>query len=303
MNVLVAGGTGFIGRGLCAAIVEEGHDVTAMARTPDASDLPDGVDAIEGDVTEPATLEGKLNGFDVVINLVDLSPLFKTPRSITHEKVQVQGTANLLEEATSAGVSRYVHMSNIGADIDAPTEQLRSKGRSEQLVKASDLDWTIFRASVVFGDGDEFTFFSRWVSHPPMMNRLMWPYITGLPGGGKSKFQPIWREDLVAMIAESLDSDEHVGQLYELGGPEVLTLAEIVRLVHEAEGKPARLFPIPMAVAKAGLYLGEYIPGFPLGANQARGLEVDNVTSQNDIDVFGRTVDDLKTFAEYLGVQ
>jgi len=241
MKVLVAGGTGFIGRGLCAAIADEGHEVTAMARTPDTSELPAGVDAIAGDVTEPTSLEGKLDGFDMVVNLVDLSPLFKTPRSTSHEEVQVQGTEHLLAEATSAGVSRYVHMSNIGADIDAPTDQLRAKGRSEQLVKGSELDWTIFRASVVFGDGDEITFFSRWVSHPPMMGRLMWPYITGLPGGGKSKFQPIWREDLVAMMAESLDSDEHVGVIYELGGPEVVTLAEIVRLVHEAEGKPARL--------------------------------------------------------------
>lgn len=302
MNVLIAGGTGFIGRALCEAVDERGHDVTAMARTPDASVLPEGVDVVTGDVTDPATLEGTLDGYEVVINLVDLSPLFKPPRSTSHEEVQVKGTRNLLAEAEHAGVERYVQMSNIGADPEAPTDQLRSKGISEGLVQESDLDWTIFRASVVFGEGDEFTFFSRYVSFPPFVNRLMWPYLTGLPGGGKSKFQPIWREDLVAMIAESLDSDEHVGKVYELGGPEVFTLAEIVRLVHRAEGKPARLFPVPSVIAKAGLYTGEYIPGFPLGANQARALDVDNVASRNDIDVFGRTVDDLRTFSAYLGL-
>lgn len=302
MHVLVAGGTGFIGRALCRAFDERDHDVTAMSRSADASSLPEEVDAVAGDVTDPDTLEGRFDDVDVVVNLVDLSPLWKTPRSTSYDEVHRQGTEHLIEAATDADVDRFLQMSALDADPEAPTAQLRAKGVAEQAVTASDLDWTIIRPSVVFGDGDEIVPFSRWLSFPPMLDVLAWPYLTGLPSGGSTRFQPIWREDLVAMLAESVEDERHVGQVYELGGPEVLTLAEIVRLIHRAEGKPARLFPIPMAIVKAGLNAGEHVPGFPLGSEQARGLDIDNVVERNDIDAFGRDIDDLTTLAAYLGV-
>lgn len=302
MRVLVPGGNGFIGAALCVALDRRGHDVTALARSPDDAELPPGVATVEGDVTDPATLEKPVTNTDAVINLVSLSPLFKPPRGLSHDLVHRQGTEHLLAACEAASVDRFVQMSGLGADPASKNAYLRAKGHAEDSTMASDLDWTVLRPSVVFGDDAEILAFARWISFPPMTTNLTWPYLTALPGGGRSKFQPIWREDLVELMADILEDDAHVGQAYELGGPEVYTLAEIVRMVHRAANKPARLTSIPLPLARTALRLGEHVPGFPLGADQAMSLDFDNIPASNDIDAFDHDIDDLRTLPAYLGL-
>jgi len=294
MNVLVAGGSGFIGRHLCSELLERGHDVTALARDPDPSDLPDGVETAMGDVTAYDSIEPAFEGQDVAYNLVSLSPLFKPAGGDEmHDEVHRGGTEHCLRAAAEHGVDRFVQMSALGADPAGDTHYIRAKGRAETLVRDTDLDWTIVRPSVVFGDGGEFVPFTR---------KLTPPVLAPLPGGGKTRFQPIHVGDLVPMLVDVLEDDSHVGETYELAGPEVLTLADVAKLARRARGQSVHVLPVPMALAGVGLTIAGSIPGFPMGADQYRSLQFDNTTDDNDVDAFDVTPAELTTLAEYLGV-
>jgi len=128
MNVLVAGGTGFIGQNLCEKLVERGHDVTALAREPDPADLPDGVGTAMGDVTAYDSIVDAFDGQDAVFNLVALSPLFE-PRggNEMHERVHLGGTEHCIQAAEEQGVDRFIQLSALDADPDAKTHYLRAK--------------------------------------------------------------------------------------------------------------------------------------------------------------------------------
>lgn len=292
MEILVAGGTGFIGTNLCRELAERGHDVTALARDPDEADLPEGVDAVVGDVTAIDSLSEPVQGQDAVVNLVSLSPLFKPKGGDEmHEKVHLGGTRNLVDAANAAGVDRFLQMSALGADPDGPTGYIRAKGRAEAVVRESSLGWTIMRPSVVFGEGGEFV---------PFTKLLAPPYLTPLPGGGKTRFQPIYVEDLMPILAEAVEGDEHVEQTYEIGGPEELTLAAVARIAHGADGRSVNVLPVPMAMAKVGLSIMDAIPGIPMGRDQYRSLQFDNTTDHNDVDAFGVNESDLTTLSTYL---
>ncbi|MEF8814335.1 MAG: complex I NDUFA9 subunit family protein [Halovenus sp.] len=293
MNILVAGGTGFIGQSLCDALHEAGHDVTALARSP-GGEVPEGVDTAVGDVTAYDSIEGAFEGRDAVYNLVALSPLFEpSGGNEMHDRVHRRGTKHCVDAAEKHGVSRFVQLSALGADPDGSTHYLRAKGRAEEIVRESSLDWTIFRPSVVFGDGSEFLSFTR---------KLTPPGIAPLPGGGETRFQPIYVEDFVGMLVEALEP-EHVGETYEIGGPETLTLAEVAKLARRAQGQSVRVVPVPMAIAGVGLKLGGLVPGFPMGGDQYRSLQLDNTTPDNDIDAFGLEAAELTRLATYLGVE
>jgi NADH dehydrogenase len=325
MNVLVVGGTGFVGTHLCRELAERGHHVTALSRSPDEADIHPKVDPVAGDATAYDSIEGAFEGQDAVVFLVALSPLFKPKGGYErHYDVHLGGTENTVRAAEEHGVEKYVQMSALGANPNADTAYIRSKGEADRVVRDSDLDWTIFQPSVVFGEGDEFVGFTK---------RLAPPYFTPLPGGGKSKFQPVWVGDLVEMLAMAVEgtvpeeetdeeddedaptpairrvggtepesTDPHVGQVYEIGGPDVWTLAEVARLAHAADGKPVNVYSIPMSLAGIGLKLLGNVPGAPMGGDQYRSLQFDNVTEDNAVDVFGFEASDLTTLPEYLGV-
>jgi len=292
MDVLVTGGTGFIGEALCRELDDRGHDVTALSRSPGDADLPPDVEPVAGDVTEYASIADAFEEHDAVYNLVALSPLYKTRGERTHERVHLGGTKNAVRAAEEGGVSRFVQMSALDADPRGPTAYLRAKGNAESAVRESDLEWTIFRPSVVFGDGGEFVGFTK---------KLTTPHVTALPGGGKTRFQPIHCGDMVRILANGL-TGEHAGETYEIGGPETLTLAEVTKLAYRAEGSSVTILPVPMSLASVGLTLAGPLPFVPFGPDQARSLRLDNTTADNDIGAFGLDRDDLTTLREYLGV-
>jgi NADH dehydrogenase len=290
MNVLVAGGTGFIGQYLCERLLERGQEVTVLARSPDESVLPDGVDTVRGDVTAYDSIVDAFEGRDVVYNLVALSPLFEPKGgNEMHERVHLGGTENCVRASTEAGVDHFVQLSALGADPAGDTHYIRSKGRAENVVTESALDWTIFRPSVVFGDGGQFLSFTK---------KLTPPVVAPLPGGGSTRFQPIYVEDMASILAETIEDDQHLNETYEIGGPEQLTLAELAKLVRES----VTVLPVPMGLAEVGLSIAGAIPGFPMGRDQYRSLQFDNTTADNDVDAFGYATSDLVTVGEYLGV-
>jgi NADH dehydrogenase len=292
MNVLVAGGTGFIGTNLVSELDDRDHDVTVLARNPDEADLSEEVGSVRGDVTAYDSIQKAFEEQDVVVNLVSLSPLFKPSGGKSHEEVHLGGTRNVVRAAEDHGVRKIVQMSALGADPDGPTEYIRAKGQAEQVVGDSELASTIFRPSVVFGDGGEFVSFTK---------KLTTPYVTALPGGGRTPFQPIWVGDLAPMLADGVDED-HDGEAYEIGGQTVLTLADVTRLAYRAEGKSVTVLPLPMAFAKLGMTAADPIPLVPFGSDQYRSLKFDNRVARNDVEAFDVEEDDLTTLEEYLGV-
>ncbi len=294
MEILVAGGTGFIGTNLCAELAERGHEVTALSRSPGSGGLPDGIDLAMGDVSAYDSIADTVAGHDAVVNLVALSPLFKPRGGKSHEDVHLGGTENLVRAAEAGDVDRFLQLSALGADPDGATAYIRAKGKAETVVRSSGLEWTIVRPSVVFGDGGEFVEFTK---------ALTTPYVTGLPGGGKTRFQPIWVGDLAPMLADALEDEAHAGGTYELGGPEVLTLGDVTELAYAAEGKDVRIVPIPMGLAKVGLSAIGPVPFLPFGPDQARSLAFDNTVDDNDVTAFGRDPADLTTLPSYLGLE
>ena len=300
MDVLVAGGSGFLGQHLCAELDERGHDVTALSRDPDPADLPDGVETAMGDVTAYDSIVDAFEGRDAVVNLVALSPLFEPKGgNEMHDRVHRGGTENCVRAAEEHGVERFVQLSALGADPDGPTHYIRAKGRAEELVAESTLDWVTFRPSVVFGEGGEFVSFTKRLKKLFAPGLPLYP----LPGGGtKTRFQPVWVGDLVPMLADAIEEDDHVGETYEIGGPEVLTLREITEMVYDSEGKSVKIVGLPMGLAGVGLKTLSVVPGFPMGGDQYRSLNFDNTTDDNDVDAFGRDTGDLMTLGAYLGV-
>lgn len=338
MNVLVTGGTGFVGSYLCDELAERGNEVTALARHPEEAEFERDVETVEGDVTDYDSIEGHFAGQDAVVQLVALSPLFEPSGGAeAHYEVHVGGTENAVRAAEEHGVERFVQQSALGADPDGDTAYIRAKGEAEAVVEDSSLDRIVFRPSIIFGEGDEFTGFTRLAAPP---------YLTPLPGGGSTRFQPIFVEEFVAMQADAVEGrvtgpsadegdgaadegdgvadngeaatddddqadgddpagradDPHVGETYEIGGPEVLTLADVARLAWAAKGRPVNVIPVPMALARAGLTLLGAVPGAPMGADQYRGLEFDNTTRNNAVEAFGWREADLTTYATYLDV-
>lgn len=292
MQVLVAGGNGFIGVNLVDELLDRNHDVTVLARNPDAAALPAAVETVSGDVTAYDSIESALDGQDVVVNLVALSPLFKPKGgNEMHDEVHRHGTENLVRAAEEHDVDRFVQMSALGADPDGPTAYIRAKGQAETHVMESELDWVIVRPSVVFGEGGEFVSFTK---------KLAPPYVSPLPGGGKTSFQPIWVGDLVPMLADAVEDDDHVGEIYELGGPDVLTLADVAKLAHGADGRSVTVLPVPMSLAGIGLSVAGSIPGFPMGADQYRSLKFDNTTDENAVSAFDTDEADLTSLRAHL---
>lgn len=285
MEVLVAGGSGFVGRALSRVLEARGHAVTAASRSPDVDELPAGVSTDVLDVTDPP-LDDVVEGHDAVVNLVAL-PSHVQPRARSHDAVHLGGTRNLLAAGERNGVQCFLQLSGLGVDSGVETAYFRAKRRAEAAVRDADLEWVIYRPSVVFGDGCAFV---------PFVERVVPPVVAPLPGGGRMRLQPIWVGDLAPMLADGVDGDRHAGSVYELGGPEVLTLAEIVQRVVGDR----LVVPVPMRLAAFGATVAERLPGVPVGRDQYRVLAHDNVVAENDVAAFGVEPGNLTTLGAYL---
>jgi NADH dehydrogenase len=240
---------------------------------------------VEADVTRPATLQPALAGASAVIHTVAIAI---EKGGATYEAINYQGTANMVEAAKAAGVRRFINMSQLGASSDLPYRFLASKGRAQEYVAASGLAWSAFRPSVIWGPEDEFAnTFARLAPITP----LIFPII----GDENAKFQPVWVEDVVTCFVKALEDETTVGQEYELGGPEVLTLEEIERRTLQAIGARRKMIRFPMPLLRVIVTLMEkLLPNPPVTRSLLELLAVKNVTEENAI---GRFVPDPRPFS------
>ena len=274
-NLLLLGGSGFVGRATCAELVEHagGGGLTLAVPTRRARNarplrhLP-GMEIIETDVgRDDAALAGLVAGRDAVVNLV----------AILHgdagrfEQVHVELPRRLARACRDAGVRRLVHVSALGVGPDSPSLYLRSKTAGEAVLREAGLDLTLLRPSVIFGAEDRLT--NLFAS----LQRLL-PL---LPlGGAGARFQPVWVCDVARAIVQCLHRPDTIGQTYECTGPQVLTLAELVRLAGRHAGCARPVLPLPGPLASLQALAMELLPGEPLmSRDNLRSLQVPNVAT------------------------
>ena len=280
--IVVTGASGYVGSHVVRRLVEMGKPVRALIRSRQRAEKEGRlagltVEWVEGDVTRPETLPPAMAGATAVVHTVAIA-IEKGGR--TYEEVNYQGTVNVVEAAKAAGVRRFINVSQLGASSRLPYRFLASKGKAQEYVAASGLDWTAFRPSVIWGPEDEFAnTFARLI-------RLT-PFIFPIVGDGQAKFQPVWVEDVVACIVKALDDPGTIGQEYELGGPEVLTLEEIERRTLRALGAKRLLVRFPLPLIRLAVALMEaLLPAPPVTRSLLELLAVNNVTTQNAVQRF-----------------
>ncbi|MBI5102496.1 MAG: complex I NDUFA9 subunit family protein [Nitrospirae bacterium] len=267
--IFIAGASGFAGGHLTEHLLKSGREIKVLLRSsPEAKFLREGVRIIRGDITKPETLKGALSSDDLVVHLVGI---IEEKGGSTFQKVHVEGTRNLLDEARSAGVRHFFYQSALGADINSWSGYLRTKAAAEEMVKESGLRYTIFRPSLIIGPWDGFT--------KMIVGMLKVSPVLPIPGDGMAKFQPIYVNDWLKCIEKVIDHPELYQSVYELGGPEHIPYHELVGLIAEVSGHKRPELNIPMGLMKFGAaLLGGLTSSPPVTSDQLRLLEQDNVT-------------------------
>lgn len=276
-NVLLVGGSGFVGGWIANRLSERGVRVTIPSRrrekTRRLTTLPM-VSMVQADVNDQQVLAGLIEGHDAVINLVGIlhDSDSRLPYGKGFASAHVDLPGKIVAAMRHAGVRRLVHMSALKAAIDGPSEYLRSKGDGEAIVRGamSDLQVTIFRPSVIFGPDDAFlNMFARLIRLFPVLPL----------GGGSASFQPVHVGDVADAFVDCLQRPGTIGQTYELCGPKVYTLRELVEYTARLVGKSPKIIDLGTggwAYLQAGvLWL---LPNPPLSPDNLRSMEVDSVT-------------------------
>ena len=280
--ILITGTSGYIGSHLTRRLAQQGKPVRGLVRDRQKAISEEritglGIEWVDGDVTQPDSLLQAMEGVTAVIHLVAIAI---EKGSGSYEKVIYQGTVNMVEAAKKTGVRRFINMSQLGAASSLPYRFLASKGKAQEYVAASGLDWTAFRPSVVWGPEDEFAnTFARLVPITP----LIFPIV----GGKEARFEPVWVEDVATCFEKALDDEETIGKEYELGGPEILTLEEIERRTLRAMEARRLMVRFPMPVLRVVVSLMErLLPNPPVTRSLLELLAVSNVTQNNAISRF-----------------
>jgi len=267
-NILVLGGSGFIGRYVVNLLVARGCRVLVPSRRRERARhlilLPT-CDVVDADVYDDATLERLVAGQHAAINLIGTLHGDRAAFTRTHTELP----RRLIAACARHRVRRLAHMSALGADENGPSLYQRSKGAGEALARASTQNCTIFQPSVVFGREDRFlNLFAMLAKFAPL-----------LPiGGADAKFQPVWVEDVARAIVNAIDNEATYGKTYELAGPKIYTLRELVRFAAVASGHPRPVLALPERFARWQARLIELAPGEPLlSRDNLDSMKRDNV--------------------------
>ncbi|MDB5085093.1 MAG: Nucleoside-diphosphate sugar epimerase [Bacilli bacterium] len=284
MRVFLTGASGFVGSSVLTHLIRSHHEVTCLIRPGSEKKLPvfpsDRVNLVYGNLTKQEDWQTQLTGCGAVIHLVGI--IRDQPKSgISFETIHVEGTRNMLAAATSAGVNRFIHMSALGARAGAPSRYHDTKGRADDLVKASGLDWTLFKPSIIFGPKDEFVnMLAGLIQKAPF---------APVPGNGLYKLQPVGLQNIADGFVRSLTNDSTIHQVYEVGGPRAYTYNRMLDIIGEAIGKKkVRKLHIPIPLMKPVAKIGEQFPSFPLTTAQLLMLLEGSTCDPSD---FYRTLD------------
>ena len=277
-TICVLGGTGFVGTELITRLVREGYWVRVPTRSPGHGQhlrVLSTVELVTASVHDPRTLGQLLAGMDVISNLIGI--LNESGRT-TFQSVHTDLAAKLLAAARAAKVRRLLQMSAAGADRErGPSRYLRSKGEAEALIRAAagHFDFTIFRPSVIFGPRDSLT--NRFAA------------LLRLPGGflplarSQARFAPVYVGDVADAFVRALDDRATFGETYELCGPEILTLEQLVRITAAVAQLPCRILRLPDALGRLQAAALGLLPGKPFSLDNFRSLTIDSICTQDGL--------------------
>jgi NADH dehydrogenase len=300
--VTVFGGSGFLGRSVVRALARRDYRIRVAVRRPELAGFlqPLGkvgqIHAVQANLRYPASVEAAMRDSHVAINLVGI---LAEGGAQTFDAVQGKGAGTVAQAAAAVG-ARVVHVSAIGADENSPARYARAKAAGEKAVLAATPSATILRPSTIFGPEDQFT--NRFAA----LGRIspMLPLI----GGGLTKMQPVYVGDVATAVADTVDGKAKAGATYELGGPEVLTMREIMEIILATTYRDRMLVPLPFGLARLKAMFLQFAPGaLKLTPDQVELLRSDNIVSEAakaaglTLDGLGITADSLEAVApQYL---
>ncbi|HLG88267.1 MAG TPA: complex I NDUFA9 subunit family protein [Alphaproteobacteria bacterium] len=300
--VTVFGGSGFVGRNVVRALAKREYRIRVAVRRPELAGYlqPMGrvgqIHTVQANIRHQGSVEAAIRDAQVVVNLVGV---LAEGGAQTFEAVQAEGAGTIAKAAAAAG-AQMVHVSAIGADEKSESAYARSKAAGEKAVLAAVPSATIMRPSVVFGPEDQFT--NRFAA----LARIS-PFLP-LIGGGATKMQPVYVGDVANAVADAVDGKAKAGATYELGGPEILSMREIMETILEITDRDRMLVSLPFGLAKLQSLFLQFAPGtLKLTPDQVELLRHDNVVSQAAKDAgltlegLGITPDSLEAIApQYL---
>lgn len=267
MRILVTGGTGVVGRSTVTALVQRGHVVNLLSRRArrDAEQWPQGVHPFVGNVADTGTIAPAIDGCEVVLHL---TAIVDESGANTFERINVEGTRNVLRAAERAGAKRFIYVSSLGADTGrSPYHQ--SKRKAEALVRTFNGEWIVVRAGNVFGPGDE---------QISLLLRMMRTLPT-LPviGDGEQRFQPIWHEDLAELLSRVVERDDLHGKELEVAGGELTSQNDLINRLSKITGRDVPRIAVPELIASVGMRLASAVGvGLALNDSQLRMLSEGN---------------------------
>jgi NADH dehydrogenase len=286
-HVVVLGGSGFVGRHLVPRLLRGDNRVTVLTRRLDArvrAAVPREASLREGDVHDGGFLRACLSDADAVINLTGiLNERGDDGRGF--QRVFVDLLDTLIDAMRATGVRRLLQMSALRAG-EGDSHYLQARGRAEQRVRASGLDWTLLRAAVIAGPGDGlFCRFAGLLRFAPVLPIAR----------AEARFQPVWVGDVAEAYARALEQPATIGHRFDLAGPEVLTLREIVELTARALGRRRHVIALSDRLGRLQAEIGEHLPGKPISRDNLRSLQLDSVTDDNGLPKLGIAPTDVRT--------
>ena len=276
MRIFLTGATGFLGHHLLPALSAAGHDALAFTRyKPGCRELQllPRVTIQQADVFDDDALRAAMAGADAVVNMVGILNE-KGRKGHGFHRMHVELVEKLIAAAGDAGVRRFVHVSALGAGEGQSHYQV-SKGEGEARIRAAqDLDWTIFRPSIIFGAGD--AFFNRFAT----LLKLAPVLPLACP---EARLQPVWADDVAAAIVRALDDEVTCGRIYPLVGPQEYSLRELVRFTAETAGLRRRIIGLPDVLARLQAAVMDFVPGKPFSTDNYRSLQTPNTSAENGL--------------------
>jgi NADH dehydrogenase len=293
MRVIIAGGTGFLGRHVAGALVGAGHSVLLLARGTRPTLAGDGIEILRTDVATGALPLEAMRGSDALVNLIGIK---REQGTQTFERVHVESTRHLVEAAKVLGVRRLVHISVVCSRPDPGSAYHDTKWRGEELVRAAGLDDTILKPGVIYGPGDDM------VTH--LVKMIRFAPVFPVVGRGDSLLQPVHVGDVAAAAVGALGNDRSIGKRYDVVGPERLTLRAVVETVARGVGLPLRVVGTPIWFQRAAVALMNALFRNPLSTPAQLqmlidGLYGDPAPARDDLGVEPRpfTVEEVRKLA------
>ncbi len=293
-KICLLGGTGFLGRHLIARLAQAGHDVVVLTRRRerhrDLLVLPT-VNLVEGDVHDASFLQNQFAGKDTVINLVGiLNEKGRDGRGF--RQVHVELPEKIAQACRQTGVKRLLHMSALQATPQAPSFYLRTKAQGEDILHragGTEFHVTSFRPSVIFGPGDSFlNRFAALLRLAPGAFPLACP---------KARFQPVYVEDVAQTFVSALDNYQTFGKRYDLCGPQVYSLRQILEYTAQLIGKRICIVSLNDSLSYLQAATLEFFPGKPFSLDNYRSLKVDSICDQGFPAIFNITPASLEEIA------